>query len=389
MSYKIHVLGLSGAGKTTMSNIIVDALHQHNKSVKWYNADAVRAKFNDWDFSEKGRNIQSVRMEQLASKSEEDYVICDFIAPTSDTRELFSADYTVWMDTIKTCKYDDTTKMFVPPTTYNYRISSFQNIHEQANTIIHSILGKKINYSLLSNTQLPERMHLVTDNSGMDSYSLCKNQKHFANYKKPIQYVYNSRGFRDNNWPSDNLKKAIWCLGDSFTVGLGQPYDETWQSMLETQTHTRTINISMDGASNDWIARQATEILNEIQPDNIVIQWSYSHRRELEDTSISDVSRRSPGDATNDLPNTPNLCNNIKMVNDNAVTTNIIHSFIPEFIPNCRIRYNLIIKILSYIYNTPSQIIPFVEQIDHARDYHHYDIQTTSKYVEEYIKLLK
>jgi hypothetical protein len=106
----------------------------------------------------------------------------------------------------------------------------------------------------------------------------------------------------------------------------------------------------MDGASNDWIARQATEILNEIQPDNIVIQWSYSHRREFEDTSMSDVSRRSQGDATNDLRDTPNLCNNIKMVNDNAVTTNIIHSFIPEFIPNCRIRYDLIIKILSYIY---------------------------------------
>jgi predicted RNA-binding protein with EMAP domain len=48
----------------------------------------------------------------------------------------------------------------------------------------------------------------------------------------------------------------------------------------------------MDGASNKWIARKVIEILKIIKPKLIVIQWSYIHRDELNDSILSDEDRR-------------------------------------------------------------------------------------------------
>ena len=111
--------------------------------------------------------------------------------------------------------------------------------------------------------------------SGIDSPEYCADPVHFGQWTLPIEYQYNSRGFRDQEWPED-LKSAVWCLGDSFTVGLGMPQDQTWPGLLES----RTVNISLDGASNGWISRQACIVLEQLQPKVMVIHWSYSHRRE-------------------------------------------------------------------------------------------------------------
>lgn len=117
--------------------------------------------------------------------------------------------------------------------------------------------------------------HTTCEYSGIDSPELCVDKKHFNNWRSPITYHYNSRGFRDKEWPSD-LEQSIWCIGDSFTVGLGMPQDQTWPAQLAHNT----INISLDGASNTWIARQACAILREVKPKHMVLHWSYSHRRE-------------------------------------------------------------------------------------------------------------
>ena len=49
-------------------------------------------------------------------------VIADFICPTEETRKQFDADYTIWMDTIKEGRYDDTNKMFEDPSNYDFRV---------------------------------------------------------------------------------------------------------------------------------------------------------------------------------------------------------------------------------------------------------------------------
>ena len=49
-------------------------------------------------------------------------VVADFVCPTEETRTQFKADYTVWMDTIKEGRFEDTNKMFQNPTKYDFRV---------------------------------------------------------------------------------------------------------------------------------------------------------------------------------------------------------------------------------------------------------------------------
>lgn len=124
MTTRILIMGLPGAGKTTLAQELQKELYERDYSVEWINADEVRSRYNDWDFSEQGRIRQSRRMRKLADQSSADFVICDFVAPLPEMRDAFDAHMTVWVDTIDSSRYADTDQLFVPPTKYNYRIMS-------------------------------------------------------------------------------------------------------------------------------------------------------------------------------------------------------------------------------------------------------------------------
>jgi len=114
-------MGLPGAGKTTLANELAPKLN-----AKRLNADEVRKAANDWDFSEEGRKRQAKRMSDSAVKlkSEGNNVIADFICPTPEARSLFPADYTIWVDTIKKGRFDDTNAMFVKPENYDFHVTT-------------------------------------------------------------------------------------------------------------------------------------------------------------------------------------------------------------------------------------------------------------------------
>ena len=114
-------MGLPGAGKTTLANELAKLI-----KAKRLNADEIRKAANDWDFSEEGRTRQAKRMseEALKLKSEGNNVIADFICPTQEARNLFPADYVVWVDTIKKGRFEDTNQMFVKPEKYNYHVTT-------------------------------------------------------------------------------------------------------------------------------------------------------------------------------------------------------------------------------------------------------------------------
>ena len=132
----ILIMGLPGAGKTTLANELAPLL-----KARRVNADEVRKAANDWDFSEEGRKRQSKRMSKLALnlKNEGNYVIADFICPTPEARKLFPADFIIWVDTIKEGRFDDTNQMFVKPEKYDFHVTS-QDAKLWASKIIKEII---------------------------------------------------------------------------------------------------------------------------------------------------------------------------------------------------------------------------------------------------------
>ena len=131
----ILVMGLPGAGKTTLADELAPMLN-----AKRLNADEVRKAANDWDFSEEGRIRQAKRMTDFALKlkSEGNYVVADFICPTPEARKLFPADYIIWVDTIKKGRFDDTNQMFVKPEKYDFKVTT-QDAKLWASKIIKEI----------------------------------------------------------------------------------------------------------------------------------------------------------------------------------------------------------------------------------------------------------
>jgi len=140
MTQRILIMGLPGSGKTTFARALKQYLEKHGTSqnlamaeqlpltgfdarVTWFNADDIRRKYNDWDFSNDGRIRQSIRMFQFSIEAGGDYVICDFVAPLVEMRNNFKADWTIWMDTIEAGRFEDTNRAFVPPDLYDFRIT--------------------------------------------------------------------------------------------------------------------------------------------------------------------------------------------------------------------------------------------------------------------------
>jgi len=131
----ILIMGLPGSGKTTLASELAPIIN-----AKRINADEVRKDADDWDFSKEGRKRQAKRMANLAKKRKQDghHVIADFICPTPEARNLFPADYIVWVDTIKKGRFDDTNAMFVNPEKFDYHVTT-QNAKHWAKQIAEKI----------------------------------------------------------------------------------------------------------------------------------------------------------------------------------------------------------------------------------------------------------
>jgi hypothetical protein len=295
------------------------------------------------------------------------------------------------------------------------------------------ITQEQLQQIILPDIVLTSRQNQIWTESGVDSLKDCYDKKHFKSYPYTVEYRYNSRGFRDTEWPDTlkELKDAIWCVGDSFTVGLGSPVEHTWVYQVNQQLDKRTINVSMDGASNQWIARKTLDIIKHIAPNTIIIQWSYIHRYEINDPTLSDEERRRKVDLDNfydykKLRSTfANLIKQIELVKQK---TKVIHSFIPKFDcdfnpkfdwdrvcdvswPPCPVNLaefnaldsNIVNELVNNFklydifkshYDYIDQLygntdyISEIQRLDYARDGHHYDLLTAKTFAIDVRKLL-
>ncbi len=122
---KILIMGLPGSGKTTLASKLFLEVCKDKDSVFWINADAVRQLYNDWDFSSVGRLRQAKRMCDMCGEHPDALNIVDFIAPTEEIRNVFKADFVIWMNTISKGRFDDTNRVFEPPSKYDLKITNF------------------------------------------------------------------------------------------------------------------------------------------------------------------------------------------------------------------------------------------------------------------------
>ena len=135
MAKIILVMGLPGSGKTTLSTKLSQKLGADH-----FNADKVREKFKDWDYSEDGRKRQANRMRDLGIASKKTYAICDFICPKKEYRNILKPDYIVWLDTIKKGRFEDTNQLFEKPDKeVNYLFTEF-NSDENSRKIVNDLI---------------------------------------------------------------------------------------------------------------------------------------------------------------------------------------------------------------------------------------------------------
>ncbi len=122
---KVLIMGLPGAGKTTLAAVLVRRLNAVH-----FNADEVRANLNrDLGFSPADRVEQARRMGWLCDRvtASGTFAVADFVCPTPETRAAFTVGgpaFVVWMDRIARGRFDDTNRLFTPPEHHDIRVSA-------------------------------------------------------------------------------------------------------------------------------------------------------------------------------------------------------------------------------------------------------------------------
>jgi len=208
--------------------------------------------------------------------------------------------------------------------------------------------------TLAQTITIPYYANMVCKTIGLDSLSHCFDKSHYQSYPDDIVYKFNSMGYRDIE---QYVGTEILAIGDSFTLGLGVNVEDTWPAQLSKLLNYPVLNFSLNGASNDWIARRSTELLDFFKPAALIVHYTFSHRRERPFLDWHDDERTECEPIYTDEQNLTNWQENFKKINKLEVP--VVHSFIPNWHTSP-----------SYC-SDPNVVMPTL-QVDYARDRFHY-----------------
>lgn len=150
-------------------------------------------------------------------------------------------------------------------------------------------------------------------------------------------YTYNEFGYRSDSFSKEGFK--VMSVGCSHTEGIGvndwETYPYSFCSLLENSVN---INLGLGASSNDYIARTIINFFDLIKPDLILIQYTYTHRREIY-TENNEIFAYTPNkkwgyfatETGNDLHNHLTLIQN---ENENLVNWYKNHLLIKNFLQN-------------------------------------------------------
>jgi hypothetical protein len=219
--------------------------------------------------------------------------------------------------------------------------------------------------TLAQTVTIPYYANRVCNTFGLDSLEHCLDKTHYKSYPDNIVYKFNSMGYRtDETFRGDE----ILAIGDSFTLGLGVNVEDTWPAQLSKLLNYPVLNFSLNGASNDWIARRSTELLDFFKPKALVVHYTFSHRRERPFLDWHDDERTECEPIYTDEQNLTNWRENFEKINKLEVP--VVHSFIPNWHT-------------SLVCDSGTNVLMPTMQVDYARDRFHYGPTTHSQLAEQ------
>ena len=206
-----------------------------------------------------------------------------------------------------------------------------------------------------------------------------------------ISYAFNSRGFRDEDWPDtiEEMRKAIWMVGDSFTMGMGIAYDQAYKRAMEKATGKRVIDISLDGTWPSWRRRIALKITREIQPELIFVHWGYIWRykrkyRTLAQEVRDTIFKNQEQSAMDGFIKTFRT-----LWDEPKGQTKLIHNFLPKFAGQNKSQNEIFAEIQKFTGEDTPYVCWDNEQLDTGRDGWHWGTKTVQKYVENNLKKMQ